>query len=406
MKKNALFFLVISVLLGICSCSIYQDGAGDTSQDAVIDESINISTAKPNVSDDVAGELPDDIENPPQRLEVKLKSNGNDDSYYIITGIGSCTDDDLVIPSAIEGVPVSEISSDAFCNNNQIKSVFCGSRVTKIGDRAFLNCTNLKKVTVPDSVIKIGKEAFECCAVSELVLSNRITEIGESAFQLCLNLKSVKLPESLTAISDNTFNGCSNLTTVELSSMTESIGYQAFGGTGISSISIPKSVQTISAGAFNGTKIERFDVDEDNVCFCSIDGCLFSKDKTELLIYPRGRQGEYVVPDGVTQIAENAFFNCNNITLPSSLRSISSAAFVTGSNSLTVNINTGLEYICEYAFVTPGSGNPVIINFDGTKEEWNSIDKSDKWYHPYFSIGKQRVIVECNDGPLSYSFED
>jgi hypothetical protein len=64
----------------------------------------------------------------------------SDGSSVTITGyIGAYTD--VVIPSAINGLPV-----------------------TKIASRAFVNCTTLTSVIIPDSVTSIGSSAFDGCS--------------------------------------------------------------------------------------------------------------------------------------------------------------------------------------------------------------------------------------------------
>lgn len=336
-------------------------------------------------------------------LQMKKTTSGEG---YIVTGIGTCEDADIVIPETVDGIPVIEIGKGAFKDNKKIKSVCCGDRVEKLGDNAFSGCKNLKKTVIPESVTYIGAECFERCGLSEISLPDGITFMGDAAFQLCASLSSVKMPLNLTDIPDEAFSGCGNLTAVELSPLTAAIGYQSFGATGITALHIPKSVQSISTDAFSGAKIAFFDVDEENRSFCSIDGALFNCDRTELLFYPRGKTGEYTVPDGVQQIAEHAFYNCNEVTLPASLRSISSGAFTTEGGSLVINIKNGLKYIAEYAFLTNGSGVKVKINFDGTKVEWDAIEKSEEWYKPYYGLGNQTVIVNCSDGALDFVWRE
>ena len=47
----------------------------------------------------------------------------------------------------------------------------------------------------------------------------------------------------------------------------------------------------------------------------------------------------------------------------------------------------------------------VTINFEGTKEEWNSIRKTDDWYLPYSGVGKQNTTVNCSDGQLIFNYD-
>ena len=73
-------------------------------------------------------------------------------------------------------------------------------------------------------------------------------------------------------------------------------------------------------------------VDESNPYFSSEDGVLFNKDKTVLLKYPEDKKDKtYTVPDGVTEIAAEAFMGKRHLTsvvLPESLTKIGYDAFL------------------------------------------------------------------------------
>ena len=128
--------------------------------------------------------------------------------------------------------------------------------------------------------------------------------------------------------------------------------------TGITSIVIPDSVTSIIAGAFYGcTSLTEITVSPDNKNYLSMDGVLFNKDGSELLVYPRGnKRSTYIIPDSVTSIGERVFFGLTSlaeITIPDSVTSIGGGAFsgctslskVTLSNNLKV-IEYGAFYGC------------------------------------------------------------
>ena len=71
-------------------------------------------------------------------------------------------------------------------------------------------------------------------------------------------------------------------------------------------------------------------VNEDNPNYCSIDGVLYSKDKTKLILYPTGKKGNYMILNGTKTIATGAFQYCINLTsvsIPNSLTKIETDAF-------------------------------------------------------------------------------
>ena len=65
--------------------------------------------------------------------------------------------------------------------------------------------------------------------------------------------------------------------------------------------------------------------------YSSENGVLFNKDRTKIIVYPRGKENtSYTIPDGVTSVGEYAFLYCNaltNITISNSVTSIGDMAF-------------------------------------------------------------------------------
>ena len=84
-------------------------------------------------------EIPDASAN----LQYRLNE---DESAYIVTGVGTCTDPDIVIPSEIGKKLVTHIEDGAFANCTGIRSVTIGTAIVEIGDNAFNGCTSLTTV--------------------------------------------------------------------------------------------------------------------------------------------------------------------------------------------------------------------------------------------------------------------
>ena len=116
-----------------------------------------ISDSMENDSESVAEEESTDKviipeENGSKGLEYKFLSDGT----YAVSGIGTCTDFDIIIPSTYQGIPVTQIygeeyswggSNGAFSFEKQIFSVVIPDSVTEIGGSAFDGCENLMSVT-------------------------------------------------------------------------------------------------------------------------------------------------------------------------------------------------------------------------------------------------------------------
>jgi hypothetical protein len=155
-------------------------------------------------------------------------------------------------------------------------------------------------------------------------------------------------------IPDWAFEGCPLLVGIEIDGITE-IGVGAFYGCKkLTSVTIPESVAIIKNNAFEGcTKLAKIEVAADNVQYSSADGVLFDKSRKKLIACPEGKQGAYVIPDGVTVIAERAFYNCTwltSVTIPEGVTSIGASAFEGCAGLTSIDIPAGVIAIGNHAF--------------------------------------------------------
>ena len=151
---------------------------------------------------------------PSEGLKYTLNSDGES---YRVSGIGSCTDTDIVIPSIYNGKPVTRIGDYAFWDCSSLTSIKIPNSVTSIGDDAFYDCRGLTSVNIPDSVTSIGAYAFlGCSSLTDIEIPNGVTGIGRSAFCRCSSLMSIEIPDSVTSIGDYAFELCSSLTSITI----------------------------------------------------------------------------------------------------------------------------------------------------------------------------------------------
>ena len=119
-------------------------------------------------------------------------------TYAVIEGGLSITgytgsNANVVIPSAIDGVPVIAIADAAFKDLTKMTSITIPASVVSIGADAFNNCDGLTTIEIPKGVTQISARAFYGCdGLKSVYLSDNVTEIGAAAFAYCSSLKTME----------------------------------------------------------------------------------------------------------------------------------------------------------------------------------------------------------------------
>ena len=308
-------------------------------------------------------------------LEFRKNYYGLGDSKdtYVVTGMGTCTDIDLVIPREYLGVPVTGILLNSLDDN--ITSLYLPDTIVGIGGMGSVNTyyfSKLKQITVhednayfstvdgvlynkdqtrlllypkaktdttfrmPDTVTSMSMGIFyQANNLQHIILSDSLTEIPEDAFGRCENLTCVDLCSQLTCIGNNAFSQCSKLQSITIPDGVTEIPFGTFGGcTSLTSVTFGKGVRVIQGYAFNGcnaltdltlpknlesldvsafygcTSLISIQISPDNPNFCTENSILYSKDKTTLILYPATKQSiTFTVPDQVDTISFGAFLN-------------------------------------------------------------------------------------------------
>lgn len=205
----------------------------------------------------------------------------------------------------------------------------------------------------------------------------RIRDGGElgSAFT-GRELDSVYLPEGLNSIGDFSFAG-NRLTNIDIPNTVVVIGEGAFSNNRLTRVNIPASVgamynyQSINEGITNELRnvnpfplnpsLEFISVDPANRSFVSIDGVLFSFNRSILFAYPSAKGDAYAVPGGVTEIASMAFSGSQieRVSLPNSLVTIGESAFLRAQLS-SITIPNSVNEIGSHAFMENNLSNVTI----------------------------------------------
>lgn len=262
-----------------------------------------------------------------------------DKNEVTITGIGSCTDKDLVIPDRIEGLPVTAIGYCAFRYDSQLESISIPASVNYIGNCAFDYCKNLKGVYISDltawcnaTIVRHG--ASWASGSNPLLHAGNLYLNGELVTELVI-------PDDVTTIQDGAFWGC----------------------TSIESIYIPAGVISINDFAFaECINISRITVSSDNKIFYSTGNCIIDRAKKSVFM---GCKNSVIPADGsVTSIGREAFQYCRgltNITIPNTISTISSRAFMYCENLTDLTIPYGVTYIGSLAFEYCKSLKSIVI---------------------------------------------
>ena len=263
---------------------------------------------------------------------------------------------------------VSVIDRSTFSGCSLLSDVYIPDGVNGIGINAFYGCASLENITLPGSLKSIGTGAFNGSGLTDILLPEGLESIGDYAFGGCTNLTRIDIPSSLESIGEYLFINCLALQSIDVApgntaftsidgvlldsagqallfypyGKTASVYYipdsvtsidsNAFGANLIlTDISIPASVTQIGDLALHGcASLENIFVHPDNPAYSDIDGVLYNKDKSILLLYPPGKEknATYVIPDGVTffnfyELYSNVQFS--TIIIPDSVSNISTS---------------------------------------------------------------------------------
>ena len=248
----------------------------------------------------------------------------------------------ITIPPTLNYIKVTRIGPEAFRNCKELTSVTIPEGVTHIDTHAFGYCDGLKSVTLPSSLKDVGYAAFgKCRELTSVTIPNGVKSIGADAFNGC-GLKFVVIPESVTHIGDRAFCGCAEL----------------------ESVAIPAGVASLGNGVFGACNaLKTINVDSGSQSFTSIDGALYTKNRTELVMYPNP-PASVVMPKGVTKIRGWAFAGgkeMTSVTIPEGVTNIGDVAFRECSGLKSITIPSSVKKIEEHAFLRCGALTDVTM---------------------------------------------
>ena len=243
-----------------------------------------------------------------------------------------------------------------------IQSIIIEDGITSIGDFNFYGLPNLSSVTIADSVTQIGEYAFKnCSTLASVEFPANLTAIKESAFYGCTAFNTVTIPASVESIQSYAFAHCSGISTINFEGSAPQIGDYAFSGVS-ASVNYPEEDASWNdetkknyGGKLLWDEPLAWEL-KDGVLTIADDSCMTANYDSAAQLPWNIKRSEIirvVLKDGVTKIADFAFYGCENLTsieIPASVTSIGGYAFKKCSSLSDITLPEALTTIGESAF--------------------------------------------------------
>ena len=262
--------------------------------------------------------------------------------------------------------PVSNtttISSYAFSNVMYLKNLEFNEGLNSIQERA-INNSNVEKIYIPSSVNLIRYRNFEDCEKLKNIIISPDNKKYKSVDGVPYTIDSKQLIFYPSGKVDEEYTVLDGVTSLTLDGWSgTSVFYE---NQYLKTINLPSSITKINGYDYRQLKnLENINVSDDNPTYSSVDGIVYSKDKTELVVYPGGRSSyEFIVPSHVTKISGHAFDSNEklySIILPNGLISIESYSFENVDNLDHITIPASVTAINYSAFFLDSNLTSVVF---------------------------------------------
>ena len=364
------------------------------------------------------------------------KVNGIDMKFFIMTegegGNQVCTqsraidwnyEGDVEIPSSVQyngkEYTVTEIGGYSFssCVFNSVK---IPSTVTKIGKGAFAYCRRnkweetIQPVVIPTSVTEIEEYAFADMSTTAINVeegnANYVSTDGVLydskkekilAFPARKSDNTYTIPSSVKRIGEGAFRG-NSLTEISIPNSVTEYGHEAFAYCySLKSITISANVTKIESAACSGCPNANIELAADNPKYTLVDGCIYTKDMSEIVCYPAIKKDEtYDIHNGTESIFDHSFVfaACISVTIPNTVVKIGTNAFF-GCNLTSVDIPASVTSIGSQAFDYCSDLTKAYFHSPTPPEtQYNVFGGNENLtiYVPYNSISAYRDVTNLN----------
>lgn len=317
------------------------------------------------------------------RMNFNLYAEGASTDFVEYSGsfyyVGDPDITSITVPSQ-----VTSIGQYSFCGLTGLTEVKFENNLKSIGDYAFNGCTSLEGIDIPNGVTSIGSSAFSgCTSLEHLSIPNSVTYIDANAFfrsgletvefeaggtsglDLSMrqifwgtSIESIEFPARTTVIGEDTLKGCNALKELTFEE-SDSYMLQSFQPS-LTSFSLTKLYMPMPSDgnfpSFPSTDGLDFKILGESDSVIVFDGITYIRSDDESLIMlhvPGSISGSISLPDGLTKIPANAFYQSGitSIQVPVSVTSIGNSAFSRSSLEVIVfEEDSNLQSIGKNAF--------------------------------------------------------
>ena len=388
------------------------DAPVDTTPVEIEDEGIDF-WAQNNAGFDLA------IEGVAADFEIEI-ANG---SVTILSYKG--TQEHLIIPAQIDGLPVTAIADGAFAESEILETLIIPESIITIGTGILAGCETLHSLQTPlmgekregtqylgylfgatkheDNARDIptsltclrlvgewqslpAYSLFDCNDLICLALPEKTTVIEKFALYNCASLKQITGLDKVVTFGDRALMDCSALQIVTLSNALEAIGFGAFEGC--------KSIRSLTLPFVGGSRTEN-----------TYLGYLFGAAQPDFAkgFYP-ANLARVTLTQGCQTLGNYAFFECESlkeVNLPEGLTSIGVRAFYGCTSLWSVQLPASLTTIRELAFANCDALTAISFGQGLTEIGINAFYNCDSLVEVALPVSLKSLPASCFAGCIS-----